>query len=115
MKAKCSRDGCGRPATHGLEIRLWAKWHPKHQNNYMKMYMPLPLCLGCALETKPETFFIEESWLRIESAIVGMGRAAPDRSSAEIHPAPLQGVTDMMTAAVRHPRTITFDRKEKMN
>lgn len=111
----CAHTGCLRQATHGLEIRVWAKGHPKRADNYLTMFMPLELCLGHAAETDPKTFFIDDSWKRIESALMAVDKAPPDRASAEIHPAPLPGVKRMMDTAEHDPRTITMHSPEKMN
>lgn len=112
---KCSNSNCQRPATHGLSIRLWAKGFQKLPNNFMTMSMPLPLCLGHACEIEPKTFFIDESWKRIESAILGIGRALPDRDTAEIVPEPLRDVQGMMREAERRTDTIVMEPPEKQH
>lgn len=113
--AKCSNNTCSRPGTHGLEVRVWAKGRPKTPGTHASLYMPLPLCLPCALAVKAEEFFTDESWARIESAMLAAGHMPPDRRTAEITPALIDPLNSMMTAASKSPNTFVYDPKRSMH
>lgn len=111
----CNVIGCKRPATHGLKIRFWAQGRAKGSHSPGTVFLPVGLCLGHAAGAKPADFLSDKFWLRVESALLGMGHVPPDRNSAELEPAPIDEVSGKVSEVARDPYTLHLPEPEKMH
>lgn len=85
--AKCDWGGCGRPGDYQIGLRMWALATAAGQRtngNSLKMLTSVCVCRECRPKVKASDFTLPEMRERVNSAMMSIGRAAPDFDAAEL-------------------------------
>lgn len=86
-KAKCDWGGCGRPGEYQIGLKIWALATPpaaRTSRNAMKMLTSVCVCRECKPNVKVSDFTLPEMRVRVDNAMLRMGKAAADWGSAEL-------------------------------
>lgn len=109
MEKICTREGCGRLATHGIKIKLWAKGRSKCSHTPIEGFFDLGLCLPHAIEDAADgarLMSVPKAQQRIAAALRGLGRAEPDFETCEAEAAPRKQIEEGFGAMRSNPNTI---------
>lgn len=84
MTARCLLQGCGKPAVWQVGFKIWAAGHPRLARNCLQCLASIVVCDACRDRVDVKDFLLPEGKERIARALLAMGRAAPDFSTAEL-------------------------------
>lgn len=81
--AVCATEGCTRPARWVLEIKTWARGHPKSSHDPVRSILSWRVCDDHRHPVVASEFWVDDTKKMITKVLAAYGKSEPDFDTAE--------------------------------